>query len=91
MNCQSFFFILKTDCNFNKFLIVCLDRLSVKTFHVEQLPLKRWQIVWQEYSSLLTIPDSVSEKKDQVEQITNSLDKATACPIKLLKWNNLLW
>ena len=40
MGCQSISFILKTDCKSKKFLIVCLDRLSVKSFHVEQVLLK---------------------------------------------------
>ena len=38
-SCQSFFFILKTDCIQEIFLIKCLERLSVKIFHVEQVPL----------------------------------------------------
>ena len=44
---QSFPFILKTDYKETKFQLKWWDRLSVKTFHVEQLALLWWQVVWR--------------------------------------------
>ena len=41
----------------------------MKTFYVEQVPLIWWQVVWEKYSSGLTIPDSVPEQITQVEHI----------------------
>ena len=39
------------------------------TFHAEQVPLQRWQAVWENYSRWLTIKGKVSEISTQVEQI----------------------
>ena len=51
----------------NKLLKKGLDRLSVKRFHMEQVPLKWWQVVRDSFSSGLTIPDSLSDEITQVE------------------------
>ena len=53
------------------FLIKGLNRLSVKTFQVEQVPLIWLQVVWESYSTGLTIRGSASEKNTQVEQISS--------------------
>ena len=62
-------FHLENQLYINNFLNKYLDCLSVKTFYVEQFPPKWWQLVWENYSSGVTIPDRVSEQTIQGEQI----------------------